>query len=83
MREVVDVKRYKKAFNIQPKEFIEGKWLEVVAKDFPINDKLEIEYKNHYLKVSGATIKSVKDDGGKNNGRRGSQSTKQSIEKKQ
>lgn len=58
MRQINDVVRTKKVFNLSQEEFITGGWL----KTIPSCDKLEIEYKSNFLVVKTASFTSEKEE---------------------
>ena len=55
MRQVTDIKRNKRTFNLTLGELKEGKWL----KEVPDSDLVEITYKNGYLTINDCQIKKL------------------------
>ena len=58
MREVTDIKRLKRVYNLTFNEFKEGKWLQLIPL-FENSNKVEITYKNGFLAISDAKIKTI------------------------
>jgi len=52
MRQVTDVKRNKRTFNISLEELRKGDWL----KEIPNSDMVEITYKKYYLTINDCKI---------------------------
>ena len=57
MRQITDIKRNKRTFNLTLKELKEGAWL----KEVPDSDLVEIAYKNGYLTINDCQIKKIGD----------------------
>jgi len=57
MRQITDIKRSKRTFNIRIDELKKGEWL----KELPDSDMVEITYKNNYLTISDCNIKKLVD----------------------
>lgn len=56
MRQVVDVVRTRKVYNMSLDEFLKGEWV----KNLPNSELLEVQYKDHFLTVSDAKISKIK-----------------------
>ncbi len=57
MRQITDIKRNKRTFNLTLDEFRKGEWL----KEVPDSDLVEITYKNRYLTINDCHIKKLVD----------------------
>jgi len=55
MRQVTDINRTKKTFNISVAELKKGEWL----KEVPENDLVELVFKGNYLTISNCEIKKL------------------------
>ena len=55
MRQITDIRRNKRTFNLTLEEFKKGIWL----KEIPNSDLVEVLYKNHYLTISDCQIKKL------------------------
>lgn len=53
MRQVTDIERKKRTFNLSITELKKGDWL----KEVPDSDMVEILFKNQYLTISDCSIK--------------------------
>lgn len=55
MRQITDIQRNKRTFNLSTKELKDGKWL----KEIPDSDMVEFTYKGGYLTICDCSIKKI------------------------
>lgn len=58
MRQITDIKRNKRTFNLSLEEFRSGNWL----KEVPNSDLVEVLYKNNYLTISDCKIRKLEEN---------------------
>ena len=57
MRQVTDIKRNKRTFNLSFAELKKGDWL----KEIPNSDMVELSYKKNYLTINDCKISKLED----------------------
>ena len=57
MRQITDIKRNKRTFNLSLEEFRSGNWL----KEIPNSDLVEVLYKNNFLTIADCKIRKLEE----------------------